>query len=62
MPGVQDTQSGILRDQTTRCTSELNPRSSAPGPLPRAQSLPAALLRAGYSPGAAAHAAGAHVA
>ncbi len=36
--------------------------SSAPGPLPRAQSLPAALLRAGYSPGAAAHAAGVHVA
>ena len=26
MPRVQDTQSGILRDQTTRCTSELNPR------------------------------------
>ena len=25
MPGVQDTQSGILRDQTARCTSELNP-------------------------------------
>ena len=30
MPRVQDTQSGILRDQTTRCTSELNPRLDLP--------------------------------
>ncbi len=41
MPGVQDTQSGILRDQTTRCTSELNPRTSSWPDHCQALNLPA---------------------